>query len=424
MGNSKTLYDPLNKRLSISHADIFPRDIFDYPDDVEILDISFGHLTSLPDDFARLKKLRVAFFSNNDFEEVPEVLATCENLELVGFRSCKIERLPDNALPPGIRGLILTDNKLAHLPASIGEYTSLKKLMLSGNQLQTLPEEIMKCQNLELLRLAVNSLDTSPDWILELPCLGWYADTGNTFHSYERLHLQKLIEIPWNEIVLGKQLGNSAQNTVYHARLKTGEEVAVKIYGTSLSTDGLAIDDMNASLLAGTQFNIIGGIGKISNAPDNKQGLVLPLISDDFTKLANPPDFTTFTRDVYPQMKNLSVSYVINVLRDVSTAMRHCHKKGIMHGDIYAHNILTNADGKSYIGDFGAASLYNPNSEKGKLRELVDVRGFGCLVEELLSYCADATNHTQLQQLKKACLTTNVRERPTFAEIESSLQGS
>ncbi len=414
-------YDPLTKRLTVSHAENFPRDIFDFPHDIEILDMSSGHLTSLPDDFARLKKLRIAFFFNNDFEEIPAVLSTCDNLAMVGFKSCKIRTFSDHALPSGIRGLILTDNKLTHLPASIGEYTALKKLMLAGNQLQTLPKEILACQNLELLRLAANNFDKEPNWLFELPRLGWYADAGNPFHNNDRLHLQKLTETPWSDIVLGEKLGHSAQNTVYRAHLKTGETVAVKIYGGGLTTDGLAIDDMNASLLAGSHFNIIGGIGRIINAPENRQGLVLPLISDEFTRLGNPPDFNTFTRDVYPHIKTLTTPYVINVLKDIASAMKHCHAKGVMHGDLYAHNILTNADGKSYIGDFGAASLYKPHSKSGKLRELIDVRGFGCLIEELLSYCADNYGKKKLEQLQQECITTNVAKRPTFAEIENLL---
>jgi Leucine-rich repeat (LRR) protein len=110
------------KRLDLA-ADLteFPIEIFDLADSLEILNLSDNRLRSLPADLGRLTKLKVIFLSNNDFEEVPEVLVDCPNLSMVGFKSNKIRVLGENVLPLGTRWLILTDNKLGQLPKSIGK---------------------------------------------------------------------------------------------------------------------------------------------------------------------------------------------------------------------------------------------------------------------------------------------------------------
>jgi Leucine-rich repeat (LRR) protein len=174
-------YDPVQKKCAVPNAVVFPSEIFEIANKIEILDMSGGQLSSLPDTFGDLTHLRIAFFAHNNFTEIPRVLASCPALEMVGFKSCKISTFGDNCLPENIRGLILTGNDLTTLPASIGNYSHLQKIMLAGNKLRALPHELLACQELELLRLAVNDLTEAPDWLFELPKLAWYSDASNGF---------------------------------------------------------------------------------------------------------------------------------------------------------------------------------------------------------------------------------------------------
>jgi Leucine-rich repeat (LRR) protein len=57
----------------------FPTEILELADTLEILDLSFNKLKQLPVDFNKLKHLKIAFFSDNLFEELPEVLGECPN---------------------------------------------------------------------------------------------------------------------------------------------------------------------------------------------------------------------------------------------------------------------------------------------------------------------------------------------------------
>jgi Leucine-rich repeat (LRR) protein len=148
----------------------FPIEIFDLADSLEILNLSDNCLRSLPADLGRLNKLKVIFLSNNDFEEVPEVLADCPNLSMVGFKSNKIRVLGENVLPLGVRWLILTDNQLEKLPNSIASL-ALEKLEVRAfgclledllNRCQLPVDDVEKLTLSLLVKLQQNCLQSSP----------------------------------------------------------------------------------------------------------------------------------------------------------------------------------------------------------------------------------------------------------------------
>lgn len=417
-GNTSITYNPELKKLTVRNASEFPESILEYAQEVEILDMAYGTLTTLPTSIQQFTEMRVAFFSYNEFQTIPASLTSCPQLKLVGFKSCKIATVSDHAFPEQIKGIILTDNKITSLPASIGTYASLKKLMLTGNYIANLPKELLNCRDLELIRLSVNKLSAFPTWLTELPKLSWYADAGNPYQSNERHEQAHPPLIDWQDIELGEKIGVSASNEVYQAMYKN-QKVAVKLYGAELSTDGLASDDMMACLLAGSHSQIIGAIGQLKNTPGNKPGLVMPMIAAAYRKLGNPPDFATYTRDVYTPTQKYSTSVIVQIAKDIASAMEYCHQRGIMHGDLYAHNILTNEEGQSYLGDFGAASIYTPQTPDGVLREKLDVRAYGRLLEELCQNTSDEAVSEDIKKVMKQCLNDTITAIPTFQEIKT-----
>jgi hypothetical protein len=424
MEESIFTYDSTLRKLTVRGERQFPQEVFEYADQVEILDMSDNHLTALPDDLDRLKNMRIAFFSGNSFTEVPPVLATCERLEMIGLKSCNIHTMGDQVLPTGLRGLILTDNKLKELPESIGEYAQLQKLMLTGNQLSALPRSLIRLQKLELIRLAGNRLLTAPNWLGDLPQLAWYADSENDYNLVEKLEQREIPEYSWNDITLGVKIGESAKNSVYKATLSDGRKVAVKLFGQGTTTDGSASNDIVAALRAGNHGCIIGALGKLVGAPHSQEGLVMPLISSTYTSLGLPPDFKLLTRDVYPNDALFLPKVIIRIAYDIATALEHLHAKGVMHGDVYAHNILSKASGESILGDFGAASLYDPHLANETWREKIDVAGYGHLLEELIARVekGDEDNIKNLQRLVAMCLDNDSRKCPTFTEITKTVQ--
>ena len=408
----------------------FPIEIFDLADSLEILNLSDNHLRSLPADLGRLNKLKIIFLSNNDFEEVPEVLADCPHLSMVGFKSNKIRVLGENILPLGVRWLILTDNQLELLPNSIGRLEKLQKLMLAGNQLRSLPDEMADCQNLELIRLAANRLESLPNWLFTLPRLSWLAYAGNPCCI---ANLSPTVPtISWADLTLSDTLGEGASGViskgVWQSPAQPPTDVAIKIFKGAMTSDGTPADEMNACLAAGGHPHLVGALGKISGFPDNRSGLILSLIPSDYQNLGNPPSLDSCTRDTYNPETSFTVAAILRIAIGISSAAAHLHAQGIMHGDLYAHNILVNESGHSLLGDFGAASSYDLNdSIAGLALERLEVRAFGCLLEDLLDRCqvpgdeAEKLAIYRLDKLRKDCLQNIPAARPLFSKIDRIL---
>ena len=110
----------------------------------------------------------------------------------------------------------------------------------------------------------------------------------------------------------------------------------------------------------------------------------------------------------------------------MASAARHLHAQGLMHGDFYAHNILHNGAGQALLGDFGAASfLVLKNQPQTLALQRLEVRAFGCLLEELLARSpaeAEPITRQSLTDLLRACVDDNTNARPLFSEIERVLK--
>ncbi len=410
----------------------FPREIFDLADTLEILDLSDNELSSLPDDLPRLRKLRVLFCSNNRFTALPEVLGRCPQLSMVGFKANQIRSVPAAALPPMLRWLILTDNQIAELPAKLGRCTQLQKLMLAGNRLQSLPQTLATCTRLELLRIAANRLESLPDWLFELPRLSWLAYAGNPFCANSEtaaLSHASITDICWDELQLQHKLGEGASGVIHRAlwqRNASQQDVAVKLFKGTVTSDGLPHSEMAACIRAGEHPNLIAVHGKVADHLAAENGLVMSLVDDSFRNLAGPPSLESCTRDIYAAETKFTPSTAVRIALGIASAAQHLHAQGIMHGDLYAHNILRCEEGNALLGDFGAASFFAPEErQRAEALQRIEVRAFACLLEELLERCnaADAAYETlkTLTDLQARSAQEDSAARPLFAEIRQVL---
>jgi len=102
------------------------------------------------------------------------------------------------------------------------------------------------------------------------------------------------------------------------------------------------------------------------------------------------------------------------------------HEQRVMHGDLYAHNILHNGQGRVLLGDFGAASFVPANDPlQAQALQQLEVRAFGCLLEELIDRGQvrpqEHAAWETLVALKAQCLQADPQARPLFVELKQKL---
>lgn len=391
---------------------LFPEEIFSLAETLEVLDLSHNQLFELPD-LSRLKRLKIAFFSFNRFTEVPSAFKNCHELYMLGLKGNQIVRFDEDILPHTISWLILTDNRLTSLPHSIGSLTGLRKFPLAGNRLVSLPDEMANCRELELLRLSANRFEAMPEWLLQLPKLSWLAFSGNPCSPSPSSQLR---ELEYESLEMHELLGEGASGQIYRAHDHDADaEVAVKLFKGAVTSDGYAHDEMHAYMSTGDHPHLISVHARIKG--DEKLGLVLELVPSHYENLGLAPDFETCTRDTFKAGQVFELETIYSVARGMLSAAEHLHKRGLMHGDLYAHNILIEHEQQHiYFGDFGAATFYDKSNP---LYEKLEVRAFGCLLEDMLKLCdeQESEGYRYLQELVDRCMDAVVEKRPLFREI-------
>lgn len=201
-------------------------------------------------------------------------------------------------------------------------------------------------------------------------------------------------------------------------------DVAIKVFKGTVTSDGLPVDEMRSCMAAGTHPNLVQLLGRVSHHPEQKAGLVFAFVPPNYKPLGNPPSLDTCTRDTYSPDTTFPLPVIVQITQGIAAAAAHLHTRGILHGDLYAHNILVSSTGESFLGDFGAASFYPYRvSSIARSLEWLEVRAFGCLLEDLLDRCALDNLNAQtelldcLRCLQQECVNPNPSMRPLFTKI-------
>ncbi len=427
--NSGKYADTTHLTLS-ENLTVFPQEILSLANTLEVLDLSNNQLSDLPAEFAVLKKLKRLFLTNNKFEKVPTILANCPKLEMISFKSNNLHTLDEHALPIQTRWLILTDNKISCLPDSMGELHRLQKFAFAGNQLKKLPNTMANCKALELIRLSANQLTSLPDWLFQLPKLAWLAFSGNKLASKALQEPNNMLQVSLADFQLKQKLGEGASGVIHQAtwltkpqNINSTHDIAVKLFKGEVTSDGYPIDELNNCLQAGEHKNLIKVIAKVMSA--DQLALIMELIPPHFTNLGLPPSLVTCTRDTFSEGTAFNITQITAIAISMADTLRHLHENSVSHGDIYAHNTMIDERANMLLGDFGAASdLSSLSKEQQNAMQAVEVRAFGCLLDDLLPFCLCSTSTEQYQKLliiKEGCLQASTLKRPSFMEITEQL---
>ncbi len=423
----------------------FPALLYCCAEQLEILDLSDNQLSTLPTDLARFVRLKRLFLTNNHFCHIPAVLAQCPALLMLSFKGNRLTEFAAAVLPEQLQWLILTDNQLPDLPADVGRYQALQKLALAGNRLTTLPDSMQHCQQLGLLRLSLNQFASFPDWLFQLPKLAWLALGANPACPVADKTAQQLPWLAAEAVSCLEILGQGASGVIYRAQLQqpllqaapdgslstlpVGTEVALKRFKGWITSDGCPKDELQNYLNAGAHPNLIPVLARLQS--HDLPALAMQLIPKQFTALGLPPSFETITRDTFAPGLHLSALQLLGLARQLAAVLLQLHQRNIIHGDLYAHNVLHNVSGQLYLGDFGAATALDalPLWQQ-QLAKAQEVRAFGYFIEDLLPFVvtdqradsAETRLGSALAQLAGRCLSADLRSRPLAAELVQQLE--
>ena len=182
---------------------------------------------------------------------------------------------------------------------------------------------------------------------------------------------------------------------------------------------------MNTFIAAGVHEGLVPLTGRIAAHPDGKNGLVMELVPERFYNLGMPPSLESCTRDVFKNDASMSLRQVLKIAGTIASVAEQLHARGIMHGDLYAHNTLVDDEGNTLFGDFGAASFYDKSDSKvAAALERLEVRAFGYLLDDLFALCTDTDENAtiiKLKTLRDACVATSVLSRPDFPYLNDEL---
>jgi hypothetical protein len=77
------------------------------------------------------------------------------------------------------------------------------------------------------------------------------------------------------------------------------------------------------------------------------------------------------------------------------------------------------------LGDFGAATFYNPKAKEAEAIEKIEVRAFGCLLDDMLMHTKVVESNSVIQllvELRNDCMHENILVRPNFESICEQLE--
>ena len=429
-------------------------------DSLEHLDVGGNPLRSL-DGIEKLAKLRILFATGCELGcdgGLPKngPLSKVSSLFMLSLKENGLKALDGECLPENLGWLICAQNEIAsvHAPSRLSH---VRKLMLSHNRLDESAASalISAIPELEMLRLACNRLEDVPKAALSHPRLAWLAIGGNPYADRQVTaaldavaaaaattaattaaattadackaravqYLPDASQVTISEVELGRGSGAVVKRGMWQ-----GAHVACKLWTAEQFSDGDARGEWVMGRLTGSCPHLVRTLAAWEHP---SLGMAVELL-EGASAVGGPPNFGSVTRDTFAEGRHdrLSARQAHHIALRVARAGAWLHERGLMHGDIYLHNTLrvaaaakdgskpngkrrrdggAGADAAGEAGedvgdvvrlsDLGAACAYDRASHP--MLERLELRSFGWLVLDLLTWIAEGTDGAGEQLLSR-----------------------
>ena len=419
------------------------------------LDLSNNDITEVPPSIGGLAGLEKLNLMGNRLQTLPAEIAQLRRLVLLGLKDNLLEHLPALGGMACLEQLFLTSNRLTTLPEGLDALPRLRKLTAAWNPFASLPASLFRSRSLEFLRVSgAGHLAALPDTVGEADRLAWISIAGNKPPLCPRWPPPRRAEaaIAAESLRLGERLGGGASGDVDAASFE-GREVVVKWFKRDVDgelargPDGAAADEVAVlrHLMAMREEEAGGGA-------DGRGHVVTPLGSTRdaegnegfvFTREAGAviasgrPNMASVLRCRYDAGAPMPYARAHGACVSVARALSYLHAIGVVHGDVYGHNVVEDGAGHAVLCDFGA-SFRSPANAPALAAAFakMDVRAAAIFMAEMAELCcaqlpppspdgappagpqdADRDRPLALRDLARRTSAGPLATRPTAAEL-------
>ncbi|KAL5260963.1 hypothetical protein ACHWQZ_G006861 [Mnemiopsis leidyi] len=239
----------------------------------------------------------------------------------------------------------------------------------------------------------------------------------NSLTRFEGLAIKQgiLPELDEEDLELTKVIGRGAYGDVYEGVLRdreTGKDhnVAIKSLKRRGMTVAAFLRELHILRLCGTHPNVIKFYGALT-CNSTRPKVILELCpKGDLFRLISQCNPCHDRKTIYGSVKDgtmFTFTQIFQLLRDVARGLEHLHRRGIVHQDLSARNILLDETYRPKISDFGLSSHHVDATREHETKQGVaipvrwaapevvldrlysnksDIWSYGILIGEVVSY--------------------------------------
>lgn len=196
--------------LSGKGLEKIPLEVFEL-DFVTNLNLRNNNISEIPEDFSKLKNLKVAYFDSNKISFISDKFYTLNQLTVLNLNYNELTELPNGiGHLVNLKKLLVSNNNLNSIAQSIGELSELEIFDLSSNAISDLPKEIGELNNLTRLYLSKNKLSNFEIDCRKLRKLEWLMLKSNQLSDVSQTigNLKNLIRLDLADNKLSKTPSN------------------------------------------------------------------------------------------------------------------------------------------------------------------------------------------------------------------------
>lgn len=163
-------YERTLEELNIvsTRINCLPPQLF-YCQSLKILLASNNNIDNIPDVVGSLRLLQKLDLNRNFISSVPDNITACKNLTYLDLSCNALQKLPDAiTCLISLQELLLNETCLEFLPANFGRLVNLKIIELRSNNLISLPKSMHRLNHLTRLDIGCNEFNVLPEVVGEL----------------------------------------------------------------------------------------------------------------------------------------------------------------------------------------------------------------------------------------------------------------